>query len=230
MAMKRPLDQLADITTMKQAQNLYRRLGKYLSGVAPAGSSVARVAQEKGWREEAKEARRLLENSFGGTVRLTSASMTRVQKGGAERREPRLSLPTWSMRSHFTVAKPKRGQIAAPPILHIPLDDLTYEPLGVYYSKPGMPGDGLGEALAAVFSVRQSRQVIAPSVTYADAEVALLRERLRKIKAVAAALKEKEEHLNRQARRLERDIERRVGQRRKAGGSRGAGPNAQEPD
>jgi hypothetical protein len=223
MAMKRPLEQLAAITTMKQAQNLYRRLGKHLSGATPVGGRAARAAQERGWREEAKEARRLLEDRFGGTVRLTSESTRRVQKGGAERREPRLSLPTWSMRSHFTVTKPKRGQIAAPFILHIPLDDLTYEPLGVYYSKPGEDGDGLGEALASVFSLRQYRQIIKPNVHYADAEVALLRGRLDTMKKLQAALTQQAGALALEVTRLNRTIERRAGQRGKAGGSRGSG-------
>jgi len=152
MALRRPLQELEGISTLREAQNFYRRMGQYLSGTAPKGGPTSHAYMDKGWRDEAKEARRLLEARFGDTVRLTSSVARAPEEVGGPR-----SMPTWSMRAYFTVTKPEKSKISAPYLLYVPLDPETLEPLGVFYNTPAHP-TGLVDALRVAATRRATRR------------------------------------------------------------------------
>jgi len=201
MAVKSPYDDLRAAQTLAQGQRLYKKLGRYLSGDTKGVRTAAtrRAIATRRWRDEAKEVRRQLEQRFGDTVRLTSATIYATAASGKEGGRARRVEPTWSRRRHFTAPKPDREALHEPYILHVPVDDVTYEPLGVY--------PNLTDALQVAANLRRVRKGITPGVTYKASELVLLQEELRAVDSTLGSLTVHLKRLMERKRRLERDIE-----------------------
>jgi hypothetical protein len=224
--MKSPLEELEEITSQREAQNLYTRLGRYLSGDIPDASfvegegeaqqarrervakqwgSTQQVARQKGWRAEAREVRRQLEQQYGGAVRSTSDTAYASSAGGTGLKEAKgsqqVTLPTWSKRKHFTLKKPKPGELSAPFVLYVTLDPRTLEPVGQFST--------LLAAYQKAARVRRAQQVIARGISYEVAATALLREQLDHVEKLLALLKSEQTALVEQ-------LEARTGQRRRS--------------
>ena len=116
--------------TLQAAQAQYRKLGEQLSSGSLDSSGRARV----------KAQRRQLEVLHGPLVRLTSATPYRSRPG------EKFKQPTWSMRQHITVPKPRLN--ADLPFLVVQYDPQTGEPVQTF--------PDLTSAVAAAFRVLAS--------------------------------------------------------------------------
>lgn len=224
MAVKWPSEALGEVKNLRSAQSLYSRLGRYLSGRYQKGGPLERAVTRKEWRREAREVRRQLEEQWGNAVRLTSTSRYATGVGGTGagggRKKASVTMPTWSMRGHFTVQKPPPKQLASP-MLYIPLDGLTSEPIGVFYDTLEPPRMGLTDALAALQSAEERARRILPSVSLSSARAAAL-------DVQVAQLDKLIKQLEARRRRLKREVDAMREQNRTAGGPMGAGADVWE--
>jgi hypothetical protein len=222
MAVKWPSESLSDVGNLRSAQNLYAKLGRYLSGAYPKGGPTERMVDQKGWRREARDVRRRLEEEWGSAVRLTSASRYATGVGGTGvgggRKKAGTTLPTWSMRSHFTVEKPAPVEIGMR-MLYIPLDGVTYEPLGVFFDSLDGTRKGLSDALAALQSSAEAGRSVPRRVSLDAARAAALDGQIAQLDKIIGSLKE----LERRRDRLQRELDTYRQQARTAGGPMGAG-------
>lgn len=175
-----PSEQLEEVKTLRDAQLLYAKLGRYLSGEHRSGRTRA-VYQQQGWRTQAKAARRKLEQFFGDAVRLTSASRTYSTVGAAG--GPMAIMPTWSKRRHFTIAKPK---LMSPPyLMYVLLNTDTREPRGVFYNHadalraymrmPAKHGRGISQEVSERVQLQEQLSVVEKELQ----QLEVLRSRLR---------------------------------------------------
>jgi hypothetical protein len=138
------IEEANEVTSLVKAQSLYRRLGMLLSG---RKSDTTPITPTRSVRRAAVYARRILEDRFGESVRLTSLTETAVatkvsgKKSAETGAVSGIRRPTWSMRPFYTVKKPKKTYLFGQPTIHyVVLDPVTKEPVGSF--------DRLEDALA----------------------------------------------------------------------------------
>jgi hypothetical protein len=122
------------------------------------------------------------------------------------------------MRSHFTVEKPAPVEIGMR-MLYIPLDGVTYEPLGVFFDSLDGTRKGLSDALAALQSSAEAGRSVPRRVSLDAARAAALDGQIAQLDKIIGSLKE----LERRRDRLQRELDTYRQQARTAGGPMGAG-------